>query len=126
MRYFYPIIAFLIFNFSFLIPLKTISQQTGMYFKLEGRKHVTLETAFLLYLPDGYDKKDRQWPLLLFLHGAKDDVVPCKESEKMVNKLEALGSPVKFTLYPDADHDAWTDAYNSPELWEWLAAQHKQ
>ena len=64
------ITTFLIFNFSFLIPMKDFSQQTGMYFKVEVRKHVTLETNFLLYLPEGYDTIKQKWPLLLFLHGA--------------------------------------------------------
>jgi predicted peptidase len=232
--------AFLIFNFSFIIPLKLMSQQTGEYFQLEIRKYVILESRFLLYLPEGYDTINRQWPLLLFLHGsgergnilemvkkhgppkmieyghkfpfivvspqcpedqrwseevmdmlldemvrcyridtnrivvtglsmggtgtwdlaiaypgrfaaiapicgradpkeaarikdlpiwvfhgAKDDIVPLEMSENMVNALKALGSPVKFTVYPDAGHDSWTETYNNPELWEWLEAQHK-
>lgn len=27
--------------------------------------------------------------------------------------------------YPDADHDAWSETYDNPELWEWLMEQHK-
>lgn len=240
MKYLHLSVAFIIFNFSFLIPLKMMSQQTGMYFKVEVRKHVMLESTFLLYLPDGYVKTEQQWPLLLFLHGigergdmldlvkkngppkmiehgykfpfivvspqcpedqtwsvevldmlldemvlryhvdpnriyvtglsmggtgtwdlavayperfaaivpicgetdpeqagkikdlpvwvfhgAKDDIHLPEESENMVNALKALGSPVIFTLYPEAGHDSWTEAYDSPELWEWLTAQHK-
>jgi predicted peptidase len=240
MRHLYILTSFLIFNFSFLIPMKIFPQQTGMFFKVEVRKHVTLETRFLLYLPEGYDNLDKQWPLLLFLHGAgetgdmldfvkkygppnmiehgykfpfivispqcpdeqtwsvevldmllnemvrlyhidinrlyvtglsmggtatwelaeaypsrfaaivpicgqadpqkarlirdlpvwvfhgaKDDIHPPEQSENMVNALKALGSPVKFTLYPEGDHDAWTAAYLDPKLWEWLELQHK-
>jgi predicted peptidase len=240
MKYFHPLIIFLIFSFSFVIPMIVNSQQTGMYFKVEVRKHVTLETNFLLYLPEGYDLEKRQWPLLLFLHGrgesgdmldfvkkygppgmiehgykfpfivvspqcpegqnwsvevldmllnemvriyrvdtnriyvtglsmggtatwdlavdfpwrfaaivpicgrvdpgkaeriknlpvwvfhgAKDDIIPVEISETMVKALKALGSPVKFTLYPEANHDSWTEAYNSPELWKWLEEQRK-
>ena len=232
--------SFLIFNFSFLIPMKVMSQQTGKYFKVEVKKDVELETWFLLYLPEGYDTINRKWPLLLFLHGAgengdilemvkkngppkmiefgrsfpyivvspqcpqdekwsvevldmlldemenryrvdkkcifvtglssggtgtwdlafaypkrfaaivpicgrvdpkkasviknlpvwvfhgaKDDIVPAEVSENMVNALKAVGSPVKFTLYPEAGHDSWTEAYDSPELWKWLEEQCK-
>lgn len=224
-----------------LFPVSSImSQQTAKYVKVEVKKGIFLEANFLIYLPDGYVKKDpKQWPLLLFLHGAgesgdmidlvkkngppmqieygksfpfivvspqspeedeewridvldmllnelvsqynidekcifvtglsmggtgtwnlafaypgrfaaivpicghgdpaqagkikdlpvwvfhgaKDDVVPPSDSESMVNALKALGSPVKFTLYPDANHDSWTDAYNDPELWKWLMEQ---
>ncbi len=232
------LIVFILFvsGFFILIPFDLMSQQKGMYFKVEVKKNVFLETNFLLYLPEGYNKNDpKEWPLLLFLHGMgecgdmlemvkkngppmliehgkkfpfiivspqcpdttgwsvkvldmllnemdrlynvnkncifvtglsmgghgtwelalayperfaaivpvcgwadpskaalikdlpvwvfhgeKDDVVPPEESINMVNALKALGSPVKFTLYPDADHDSWTEAYNDPELWEWL------
>jgi predicted peptidase len=58
-------------------------------------------------------------PIWVF-HGALDDIVPVTESEKMVNALKALGSPVKFTIYPEAGHDSWTETYENPELWEWL------
>jgi len=64
----------------------------------------------------------KELPAWVF-HGAKDDVIPVSESEKMVSALKALGSPVKFTVYPDAGHDSWTEAYNSQEMWEWLLEQ---
>ena len=66
----------------------------------------------------------RHLPAWVF-HGAKDDVVPVEESQKMVKALKALGSPVKFTVYPDAGHDAWTETYESGEMWEWLLEQKK-
>ncbi len=233
---------------SIIIPIiilfsgSVMAQQKGMAFKTEIRKGVMLETRFLLYLPQQYDSLDRNWPLLLFLHGrgesgevlelvkrngppmmiergdpfpfivvspqcpddqrwetrievlgmlldrmveryrvdtsriyvtglsmggqgtwdlafaypdrfaaivpicgrtrpekaslikdlpvwvfhgALDDVIPLSESENMVNALKALGSPVKFTVYPEANHDSWTEAYESEELWEWLEEQKK-
>jgi len=30
----------------------------------------TVELRYLLYLPDGYDTSERDWPLLIFLHGS--------------------------------------------------------
>lgn len=53
-------------------------------------------------------------------HGAKDSVVPIEESKAMVEALKACGGDVRFTIYPEADHDSWTETYNNPELYEWL------
>jgi predicted peptidase len=30
------------------------------------------------------------------------------------------GSEVKFTIYPEAQHDSWTETYANPELFEWF------
>jgi predicted peptidase len=59
-------------------------------------------------------------------HGAKDPVVPVTESERMVNALKKAGvKEVKLTVYPEAQHDSWTETYNNPELYEWLAKQSR-
>lgn len=63
-------------------------------------------------------------PVWVF-HGAKDNVVPLEYSEAMVKALERCGGKVKFTVYPDAGHDAWTETYNNPELYEWLLKQRR-
>lgn len=53
-------------------------------------------------------------------HGAKDTVVSPEESDKMVKALKAHGGEVKFTVYPEAGHDSWTETYDNPELYEWF------
>ena len=58
-------------------------------------------------------------------HGAKDDTVPLAESQQMVDALRACGGRVKFTIYPDVEHDSWTPTYDNPALYEWLL-QHKK
>ncbi len=63
-------------------------------------------------------------PVWVF-HGAKDNVVKLEQSEKMVEALKQAGGNVKFTVYPDAEHDSWTVTYNNPELYEWLLQQSK-
>lgn len=63
-------------------------------------------------------------PVWVF-HGAKDSVVPVQKSEEMVEALKACGGDVRFTVYPEADHDSWTATYNNPELYEWLL-QHRR
>ncbi len=56
-------------------------------------------------------------------HGAKDVVVKLTESEKMVDALKACGGDVKFTVYPEANHDSWTETYDNPEFFKWILSQ---
>lgn len=53
-------------------------------------------------------------------HGAKDKTVPIERSEEMVDALNACNGNVKFTVYPEAEHDSWTETYHNPELYTWL------
>ena len=66
-------------------------------------------------------KKTKWW----VFHGGKDDVVPPGLSEKMVDALKAAKASVKFTLYPDANHNSWDPAFAEPELLPWLFKQKK-
>jgi predicted peptidase len=63
-------------------------------------------------------------PIWVF-QGAKDPVVRLAGTEAMVEAVKAAGGNVKFTVYPDAAHDAWTETYNNPELYQWLLAQKR-
>ena len=58
-------------------------------------------------------------------HGAKDEAVPIEQSQRLVDALEAVGGNVRFTIYPDAGHDCWTETYANPEFYEWLLAQSR-
>ena len=58
-------------------------------------------------------------------HGADDKTVKLENSEKMVDALKAVGSDVKFTVYPGVGHDSWTETYANPELYDWLFAQKR-
>jgi len=53
------------------------------------------------------------------LQGAKDPVVPLKHSNDMNRVLRQYGN-VKYTIYPDAEHDSWTDTYDNEELYKWF------
>lgn len=60
-------------------------------------------------------------------HGAKDNVVKLEESERMIAALKTIGcTNVDFTIYPEAKHDAWTAAYNNPDLYEWLLQYQRE
>jgi predicted peptidase len=61
----------------------------------------------------------KETPVWAF-HGAKDDVVPLAESQRLVEALREYGGKVQFTVYPDAAHDSWTETYNNPELYRWF------
>jgi len=58
-------------------------------------------------------------------HGGKDPVVPLAESERMVDAVKKAGGNAKLTVYPEAQHDSWTETYNNPALYEWLLKQSK-
>ena len=66
----------------------------------------------------------REVPVWNF-HGARDQVVPIARSEALVEALEACGGDVRFTVYPEAGHDAWTETYDDPQLYDWLLAHRR-
>jgi predicted peptidase len=54
-------------------------------------------------------------------HGMLDEAVDIRASAEMVNALNELEAPVRFTVYPDGDHGAaWKNAYNESGLLDWL------
>ena len=63
-------------------------------------------------------------PIWVF-HGAKDPTVPVQRSREMVEAIKAAGGNVKFTEYPEAQHDCWTETYDNAELYKWLLAQKR-
>lgn len=64
-------------------------------------------------------------PIWVF-HGAKDPVVPVENSEKIVATLQAAGGTPRLTIYPEADHDSWTETYHNPELYTWLFSHRRE
>ena len=77
---------------------------------------------FLPVLLPGQGKQAalKRLPVWAF-HGAKDMLVPLSESERMVNALKKAGNEnVKLTIYPEAEHDSWTETYQNQELYDWM------
>lgn len=58
-------------------------------------------------------------------HGAKDDVVDPSFSQQMADALREVKADIKFTLYPNANHNCWDNAFAEPELLSWLFSHHK-
>ena len=69
-------------------------------------------------------ERTKHIPVWVF-HGAKDDVVPLIASEQAVKTFRSLGGAAKLTVYLDARHDSWTEAYDNPALYEWML-EHKR
>ena len=63
----------------------------------------------------------RHLPVWAF-HGARDPLVPLQRTVEMVEALRQCGGNVRFTVYPEAGHDAWTATYANPELYAWFLA----
>jgi predicted peptidase len=58
-------------------------------------------------------------------HGAKDTGVPLERSQSMVDELKKRGGQPRLTIYPEAEHDSWTETYDNPELYKWLLEQRR-
>lgn len=67
----------------------------------------------------------RDIPIWAF-HGARDEGVPPSESQAMVEAVRACGGNARLTLYPECGHDAWTPAYDNPELYLWFLEQRRR
>lgn len=65
-----------------------------------------------------------EMPIWTF-HGAMDQVVPLEGTVRIVQALRQAGSNPKLTIYPDANHDSWTETYDNPELYAWFL-QHSR
>lgn len=74
--------------------------------------------------PLPYAKRIKDLPTWAF-HGQLDPVIPVEESQRMINAMRKAGGNPKLTIYPDAKHDAWTQAYESDDLYKWLLQQHR-
>lgn len=82
-------------------------------------------TIGVLLLPRDKQEAIKKMGIWAF-HGAKDPVVPVNESERMVEVLKRIGAnQAKLTVYPEADHNSWTETYNNQKLYDWFL-EHKR
>jgi len=59
-------------------------------------------------------------------HGAKDSLVALECSTSIVNALNDINGDIKFTVYPDLDHDSWTPTYQNPALYKWFLSKKNE
>ncbi len=58
-------------------------------------------------------------------HGAKDDTVPLKRMQDMVDALRKAGGKVALTVYPDVGHGSWTRTYDNEAFYRWLLSNQR-
>lgn len=64
----------------------------------------------------------RHVPVWAF-HGLKDDVILPERSAEAVEIIRSGGGRVKYTQYPNHNHNSWDEAYQQSELPRWLLTQ---
>ncbi len=63
---------------------------------------------------------------LWITHGAQDNVVPVRYSRRVYQALKKHGAAVKYTEFPEANHNAWDPTFEMSELMPWLFSKSKQ
>lgn len=89
------------------------------------RKPKTFAAAFAICGGDNLANVDKykNVPLWIF-HGGKDATVNPEFSIAISNQLKIVGKEVKFSYYPDANHNSWDTAFAEPQLLPWLFSRH--
>jgi len=62
---------------------------------------------------------------LWLFHGANDRLVPPVFSRQYFRRLKKAGSIVRYSEYPEVEHNSWINAFAEPDLMNWLFAQRK-
>ena len=78
-----------------------------------------------LFVSPYFMERLKDLPVWAF-HDKGDDVIPYQDSVSMVEGVNAAGGSAKLTTYDEGKHDAWTEAYNNDELYDWLLQHSKQ
>ncbi len=70
-------------------------------------------------------KRLQHTPIWIF-HGALDDVVPPDDDRRLHVAFQSTAArDVRYTEYPEGNHNAWDATYADPAMWEWLFAQKR-
>lgn len=58
-------------------------------------------------------------------HGKNDSVIPYAKAELLVDQFRNCNGEIKFTVYDDLGHNAWTRAYSNQELYSWFLTKFR-
>jgi pimeloyl-ACP methyl ester carboxylesterase len=66
----------------------------------------------------------RDLPVWAF-HGAEDGAVNPDLGRTMVRAIAAARGRVRFTVFPNTEHDSWIPAYSNDSLYDWFLRQRR-
>lgn len=58
-------------------------------------------------------------------HGAKDEVIPLKNGQDMVDAINNKGGNAKMTVFKEAGHVCWDTVYSDNKFYDWLLSNKK-
>lgn len=91
-------------------------------------KRPTLFVEQVAQEPDPYAviaRRLQHTPIWIF-HGAQDDVVPPDDDRRLHVAFQGANArDVRYTEYPEGNHNAWDATYADPAMWAWLFAQKR-
>ncbi len=65
----------------------------------------------------------KNMPIWIF-HGALDNAVPPDDDRRLHAAFQRIGAgDVRYTEYPQGNHNVWDATYADPAMWAWLFAQ---
>ncbi len=76
--------------------------------------------ADLTYVP----KYAHKVPLWVH-HGDVDIVVPVRHSRELVQAVKDQGVEIRYTEYPQVNHNSWVNAFKQPDLLSWIFSYRK-
>ncbi|WP_106294752.1 dienelactone hydrolase family protein [Arcticibacter pallidicorallinus] len=95
-------------------------------FELLRRKQGVFAAAFAICGGDDPSNVKKYDDVSLWIfHGGKDDIVAPEFSEDIVRKLRKRNADLKFSLYPEANHNSWDPAFAEPDLMSWLFSKKR-
>lgn len=95
-------------------------------FELLRRREGVIAAAFAICGGDHVANVGKYQDVSLWIfHGGKDDIVAPEFSERIVEKLRKRGADVRFSLYPEANHNSWDSAFAEPDLFPWLFSKRR-
>ena len=68
--------------------------------------------------------KLKEVPMWIF-HGLKDDIVNPNLSVDMLKSIQMAGGKAKISLYENANHNSWDNAFAEPDFLKWMFKQQR-
>jgi predicted peptidase len=85
-------------------------------------KYAAMISICAANIPVNYIKNVSSLPVWFF-HGEKDVVIPVQQTIEAYEIMKALKPETRLTIYPEANHDSWTQTFENDEVYHWLLLQ---